>query len=93
MNNSKNEDCNKEILQENKSKIDIKEPEINNNIPEPDELEELDKKIFNEFLEYVKENDKFIYDFYLEHGRAFMVQNEYIKFLDRREKEQQAQQG
>lgn len=77
----------------NNEGIKPKEPEINNDIPEPDELEELDKKIFNEFLEYVKENDKFIYDFYLEHGRAFMVQNEYIKFLDRREKEQKAQQG
>jgi len=76
-----------------KEGVKPKEPEINNNIPEPDELEELDKKIFNEFLEYVKENDKFIYDFYLEHGRAFMVQNEYIKFLERREEEQKAQQG
>jgi len=91
---------NKKSISDNKSESEKpKISKINTNIPEHEEslaLEEaakLDKKIFNEFLEYVKENDKFIYDFYLEHGRAFMVQNEYIKFLDRREKEQKAQQG
>lgn len=76
--------------------------EVLKSIPETTEdielkkAEELDKKIFNEFLEYAKVNDKFIYDFYLENGRALMVQGEYIKFLDKREKEQkkqQAQQG
>lgn len=76
-----------------------KKPKINNNTSEYEEellLEKAakeDEKIFNEFLEYTKENDKFIYDFYLKYGRALMVQGEYIKFLERREKEQQAQQG
>jgi plasmid replication initiation protein len=58
-----------------------------------EESANLDEKIFNEFLEYSKENDKVIYDFYLEHGRAPLVQGAYIEFLDKREKEQKAQQG
>jgi plasmid replication initiation protein len=78
--------CNNEVLQS--------KPETTNK-SSYDEVEtaELDRKIFNEFLEHAKVHDKFIYNFYLKHGRAFMVQGAYIKFLDEREKEQKARQG
>jgi plasmid replication initiation protein len=58
-----------------------------------EESAKLDEKIFNEFLEYSKENDKVVYKFYLKHGRAPFVQGVFLEFLDKREKEQKAQQG
>lgn len=46
--------------------------------------EDLDKKLFNEFIEHVKINDPFIYEFYSQHGRnAHMVQGYYHKFIDK----------
>ena len=54
------------------------------------ESEALDKKIFNEFLEEVKENDKFIYEYYLKNGRDDHIQNVFVIFLDKWEKERKA---
>jgi plasmid replication initiation protein len=54
------------------------------------EAEELDRIIFNEFIEEVKENDKFIYEYYLKHGRDDHIQNVFVIFLDKWEKEQKA---
>ena len=54
------------------------------------ESEALDRKIFNEFLEEVKENDKFIYEYYLENGRDDHIQNVFVIFLDKWEKERKA---
>lgn len=46
--------------------------------------EDLDKKLFNEFIEHVKINDTFIYEFYSQHGRnAHMVQHAYHNFIDK----------
>ena len=54
------------------------------------ESEALDKNIFNEFIEEVKENDKFIYEYYLKNGRDDHIQNVFVIFLDKWEKERKA---
>ena len=76
-----------------KSIVKTKPETTNQSSYEEVETAELDRKIFNEFLEHAKVHDEFIYNFYLEYGRALMVQGAYIKFLDEREKEQKKQQA
>ena len=45
--------------------------------------EDLDEKLFNEFIKHIKINDQFIYEFYNQYGRnAHMVQHEYHKFIE-----------
>lgn len=57
------------------------------------ESDKLDKKLWSEFIEYIKENDTFMYNFYLENGgNAMMVQGEYYNFLEKWEEEQKRQQ-
>lgn len=47
----------------------------------PEEFEGSDKKLFNEFLEHVKEHDDFIYNRYLAEGYDMMVKYEHRKFF------------
>ncbi len=84
----------KKSISDNKSdQAKTEEPEISNNTPKPEEIHGLDKKTFNDFLDYAKDKDNFIYNRYLEEGCDVMVKYEYRKFLGRREEEQKAQQG
>lgn len=46
------------------------------------EAEELDSKIFNGFIEEIKQNNKLMYEHYLKHGRDARIQEVYVIFFD-----------
>ncbi len=46
------------------------------------EVEELDRKVFNEFIEEIKQSNNLMYEHYLKHGRDDYIHNVYVVYLD-----------
>jgi plasmid replication initiation protein len=44
--------------------------------------EELDRKVFNEFIEEIKQSNNLMYDYYLKHGIDDYIHNVYVVYLD-----------
>lgn len=44
--------------------------------------EELDRKVFNEFIEEIKQSNNLMYEHYLKHGRDDYIRNVYVVYLD-----------
>lgn len=44
--------------------------------------EELDRKVFNEFIEEIKQSNNLMYEHYLKHGRDDYIRNVYVVYLN-----------